>query len=246
MSENGGINIYGFVLNDPVSLSDILGLGTYEEGSTPPRNEQPLDRSTYNTQQIGFIHFLWEYYSTTARANFTQLGGSILGFHDAQRHLKHFMDNTGSTYTIRFRGMNKESERAKQHFNSELLDAVLYTENITQGTDYIEIDIVTVDEEHSENLSGNWLYAVGEYRTWAKGTAYKCGKKYKLEWSLNFRDNYDWSMAWLLQGGLVFDREMAHLNRYGMAQEYEMVGEHSIIVEWEEGDSSSVNNAMLK
>jgi hypothetical protein len=135
--------------------------------------------------------------------------------------------------------MNEDSAGAKSHYINEINDALAAAERLTQNNP--SVDMVTVAETSGNNAEGNWLYAVGGYRTWAKGTAkHDCNDNYELQWSFNFRDNYDWK----LNNGLdvtvfgimiVSDREMALLHRYGVAREYEMIGEQKVVVKWKKG-----------
>ena len=56
-----------------------------------------------------------------------------------------------------------------------------------------------------------------------------------MNWHFYFRDIYDWELDNGLRGGLVSDREMALLHRYGIAREYEMNGRQFIHAEWKKG-----------
>ncbi len=229
LEELGGLNLYSLVANDPISFFDVVGLGAYAEGTTPPANTLPLDSSTWNTEKGLF----GEIQAISTRATLTVAGGYVRGFRDAAAHLQHFLLNSGTTYTIRFKGMNDESQDAKKHFIKELNDALAAAERLTEQKSPVQM--VTIKEESASNDEGNWLYAVGRYRTWARGSASRNCKKYQLNWSFNFRDNYDWDLNNGLKGGLVTDREMALLHRWGVAREYEMVGEQTVVISWTKG-----------
>lgn len=56
----------------------------------------------------------------------------------------------------------------------------------------------------------------------------------RLEWDYHLRDIYQFGDN-NLPAGLVVDKEMAQLNRWGLAREFEVVGTHSIEVAWTEG-----------
>ena len=56
-----------------------------------------------------------------------------------------------------------------------------------------------------------------------------------MNWHFYFRDIYDWELDNGAGGGLVTDREMALLHRYGLAREYEMNGRQFINVDWNMG-----------
>jgi RHS repeat-associated protein len=229
VEEQGGLNLYGFVGNDPVDRWDMLGLGEYSIGNSPPKNELQLNANTWNTMTGDALDIAL----ILARTRMTIAGGRLRGMPDASAHLAHFLDNSGTRYTNRFKNMNKESASARQHYISEMNDALAAAERLLPNDG--RSDIVTVREESAENMEGNWLYAVGIYRTWAKGTVKKCGDTYELVWSFNFRDNYDWELNNGLGGGIITDREMALLHRYGRAREYEMVGEQSNTIKWKKG-----------
>ena len=97
------------------------------------------------------------------------------------------------------------------------------------------ITMVTSTEVSASNAEGNWLYAVGRYRTWAVAYVRACGEEFYMDWTFNFRDVYDWEMNNGLGGGCVSDREMALLHRYGAAREFEMVGSQSMSLKWKRG-----------
>jgi hypothetical protein len=57
-----------------------------------------------------------------------------------------------------------------------------------------------------------------------------------MDWTFNFRDIYDWGLDDNgLGGGLVSDREMALLHRFGVAKEYEMTGSQTLHIKWKRG-----------
>ena len=45
--------------------------------------------------------------------------------------------------------------------------------------------MVTTQEASASNGSGNWLFAVGRYRTWAVADVVACGDKYYMDWTFN-------------------------------------------------------------
>ncbi len=133
--------------------------------------------------------------------------------------------------------MNSESADAKAHLYAEMNDAMEAAE--TLGA----FNIVTINESHASNTEGNWLYAVGAYRTWARGKVSTTGNNcYKMEWSFFFRDNYDWELddydsPYPNGGGGVYDYELALLDRYAYrsVSEYEMVGQQDFVITWKKG-----------
>ena len=156
---------------------------------------------------------------------------------DASRHMQHFLDNSGTPLEIRFREMNRESRLARAHLEQELRDALSYAEKLATSDGHFIM--VTPSETGSRNDTGNWLFAVGQYTTWARASVVKCGNSFSMNWHFYFRDVYDWELNNGLQGGLLSDREMALLHRYGIAREYEMNGRQFIRVEWKKGQRAT-------
>jgi hypothetical protein len=235
----GGTNLLGYVGARPISLVDFLGLAPYQEGSTPPADAsdgaQAASDMTHNSgTNLTLVEIRW----IEARARATVQGGIALNKVDAAWHLEHFLDGSGREYTIRFSRMNRESTEARAHMIKEINDALGYAERFAKDGEWVEI--VTSREVAADpgNLQGNWLYAVGGYRTWAQGRVRKCGSRYTLEWDFHFRDFYDWDINNGLAGGLVSDWEMGMLHRSpaSRAREYRMTGTHSMRVDWKEGE----------
>ena len=230
MEEVGGLDLYCFCYNASTFRVDQFGLSPYIIGEDEPIRATQLDTTTWNTIKPSF----GEVIGKQIRAHLTVLGGNLNSMPDASRHLKHFLDNTGTPLEIRFREMNRESIQARQHLMKELNDGLDYAERLASNGQTIVM--VTPSETGASNLAGNWLFAVGEYTTWARASVYKCGDSFSMNWHFYFRDIYDWSLTNGLRGGLVSDREMALLHRYGKAREYEMNGRQFIHVEWKDGE----------
>ena len=82
--------------------------------------------------------------------------------------------------------MNNDSANAKAHLIRELNDAMNYAEQLADP--YGKVTMVTTQEASASNGSGNWLFAVGRYRTWAVADVVACGDKYYMDWTFNFRE----------------------------------------------------------
>ncbi len=228
IEEAGGINRYVFSVNCAVSLFDVLGESPYVKGEVEPPRNTVLATNTWNTVVAPSGTWI-----INARAWLTVLGGDVFSYPDAARHLKHFLANTGTPLEIDFRRMNRESRAAREYLQRELRDAISYAERLANSDG--SFIMVTPSETGNENNEGNWLYAVGRYTTWARASVVRCGEKFSMNWHFYFRDIYDWELDNGARGGLVTDREMALLHRYGRAKEYEMNGRQFINVDWEKG-----------
>lgn len=228
LEEEGGDNLYEIANNSAISMFDPTGESPYVLGEQEPPRRTVLTTGTWNTMVAP--SGTWK---IRARAKLTIWGGSLRSMPDASRHLQHFLDNSGTPLEIRFREMNRESGSAKMHLERELRDAITYAEKLANSDG--RFIMVTPSETGNLNSEGNWLYAVGRYTTWARASVVKCGEKFSMNWHFYFRDIYDWELDNGAGGGLVTDREMALLHRYGLAREYEMNGRQFINVDWEKG-----------
>ncbi len=237
IEEEGGLNLYMYVDNAPLVRIDVKGLSSYRIGTQPPAKKIVLDRTTWNSMPGN------SGYAIRLRAKLTALAGNVTLWPDAAAHLRHFLDNSGTTYTINFQKMNNESVNAKNHLMKELNCALTYAEKLADPRGMVSM--VTTEEDSAKNSDGNWLYAVGKYSTWAVGDVFVCDDKYYMIWEFHFRDVYDWKMDSGLRGGLVTDREMALLHRYGVAKEYEMVGVQEMRIMWTRGQRVNAGATFL-
>ena len=232
IEEDGGFNLYGFTNNAAISFFDATGESPYVLGEQEPPRRTVLATGTWNT--MAAPRGTWK---IRVRAKLTVWGGNWSSMPDASRHLQHFLDNSGTPLEIRFREMNRESGLARAHLERELRDAFSYAEKLAVSDG--RFVMVTSSETGSQNDAGNWLFAVGQYTTWARASVVKCGKSFSMNWHFYFRDIYDWELDNGLRGGLVSDREMALLHRYGIAREYEMNGKQFMHVEWKKGQRAT-------
>lgn len=232
LEEDGGANLYEFAGNAAISVCDPTGESPYVRGEQEPSRRTVLAAGTWNSMSAPSGTWI-----IRVRAKLTVWGGSWRSMPDASRHLQHFLDNSGTPLEIRFREMNREGSLARAHLERELRDALSYAEKLaTSDGNFI---MVTPSETGSRNDTGNWLFAVGQYTTWARASVVKCGNSFSMNWHFYFRDIYDWELNNGLRGGLVSDREMALLHRYGIAREYEMNGRQFIRVEWKKGQRAA-------
>ena len=101
------------------------------------------------------------------------------------------------------------------------------------------VHFVTKNEESASAGVAKWIYAINQYRTWAKGSAFCRNGKYHMVWQIYLRDTYDWQLGSPARGGLVRDGEMAILHRGGYGREFYVRGSWSINVSWMKGNPPS-------
>ncbi len=93
---------------------------------------------------------------------------------DAAKHMKHYLDNSGSPYTIDLAGMVKEVPSARECSEDEVAQAKRFVEMPGVGS----WDIKSKMAEGGYNLqkeNRNWFFAIGGYSSWGVGRAVVSG-----------------------------------------------------------------------
>jgi len=84
-----------------------------------------------------------------------------------------------------------EDSNAKNHFKSELNDALAFVEEQMPWGQ----DIVTIQDYEARAVSPDWVYALNGYRTWSSATDIGCETdQYFMKWTIHLRDVYDWKL----------------------------------------------------
>jgi RHS repeat-associated protein len=230
------MNLYRYARNNVLISLDSSGFGEYKIGAVDTPNEHPLDLSEHGSLKITTWEERRMLEGFLFRTNITIAGGRVL-YPFAAENLNHFLNGKGAKHIVAF-GMMNETPEGKTHLAKEINDAIAASEKL-KG-----FNIVTIHESGAEITKGDWLYAIGKYRTWAKGKISILGNcKYKLELTFHLRDNYDWELndydsPFPNQGGAVYDYEMALLDRFAYrgVSEYEIVGNQKLMITWTHGE----------
>ena len=115
---------------------------------------------------------------------------------DAAAHMRHYMENSGSRYTIRLAELIADTRSARELFDLELAEAKRFVETLPPGSHPITSARGSGGYAMMSE-SPNWSYAIGGYTVWGRGTAHvreaadgQLG--YQLDFELRFYDRYDW------------------------------------------------------
>lgn len=159
---------------------------------------------------------------------------------DAVKHLSHYFQNSGRSYTIDLEGMLDEVPTAKKMFEFEVDQARAFVETLPPGTH----NITSRTAESSYNYkteSKNWFYAVGGYSIWGKGvatvTVTPSGNEYTLEFEYKFFDRYNWDTgkSVTIAGITITDAFMGEFHKQGLAREYDEIGSIRRRFQWKHG-----------
>lgn len=213
--------------------------------STPIEDEfEKNSNDVYNTEK-------GDYGSSKTRA---QTMVKIFGKMPAALALKHFLDNTGTSYNFNndwgvlntYRGkenLAKNTNSLMQVVEESVKNnstTVFATNTELTGTNY---------SEHLEDLADiGWWYAIGYTRATMAGEATNNNGKYEMTLNYNIVDFYDWNKdAGLIDGfgGLVNDAEMYKLHTLGIAKQYRININFKMKIVWNKGDRYYLNSIKL-
>lgn len=235
LEEQGGLNLYGFVNNDPVNKWDLWGMKNYKLGDDDPKiPETQLDdgsgewrRHPLPSELEGIYDFLrWKYI-------YPFLAEKQIEYPNAVAHFRHFLGNTGGDYTIKLEKMLAEVGSARDLYKTELSEATNFVKNLKNppGCKFSITSQEINGGEIKEDENKNWYYAVGKYYAWGKGVVEDCGSEYRLHFEYKFYDPYDWHKGepfWTpfsnnLKYPIPPELLMA-MHGLGLAQEFKMRG----------------------
>jgi peptidoglycan hydrolase-like protein with peptidoglycan-binding domain len=164
---------------------------------------------------------------------------TFIGF-DAAAHMKHYLDASGTNYTIKLESMVDSGLTSRGRFRNEVRQAQKFVESLNVGTHSITSKSIEGAYNY-KNESKNWYFAVGGYSTWGKGTAIVreggSGREYELQFEYKFFDRYNWDKgkSVTIAGITITDKFMGDFHRQGLAKEFNMIGSIKRTFRWQHG-----------
>lgn len=161
---------------------------------------------------------------------------------DAAVHMSHYLNNSGTPFTIRLENMVKEVPSAKRRYEDEVAQMQRFVETLPIGTTPIASKTVEVGY-NMQSESRNWYFAIGGYSTWGKATAKVAGgsggRTYEVDFEYKFYDRYNWDAgkSVTFAGITVTDRFMGEFHRQGIAQEFDCRGSFERRFTWKAGET---------
>ena len=164
----------------------------------------------------------------------------VRGYDNAARHMRHYLNNSGSVLTIDYSQLINDVPYAQETRDYEINLAIDYIEGLPQTKKWSNYPISShssTEGETPKEESKDWYYAVNSYETWGKALVSRDCDKYKMKILLKFEDKYNWDVgkSAKILGITVSDISLGVLHRVGIAQEYIIKGEVVYTVEWERG-----------
>lgn len=172
------------------------------QASVPSVSESEIQKAEdeYNTADFLYKTLSNERTTATKLAAYAlfAVGGGLAGYTDAANCLKHYLDNTGSTYKdIDFKALLKTNTTYNQYvrMREELNEMLSAAEALTQPS--VSRKIYEIEQRTDERAveGKNWLYAIGHYRTWSflnLEDTRDSSSKYSGTLTYHLEDYYNW------------------------------------------------------
>ena len=233
-------------LNGSVYATCTVTSTNFQEGSiTTPENANAI--TSWNESQSCFDSISWsaEYEVWYTTAMVVANGGGALGNTDAKDLFLTFLTCMQTTpKSIALNRMILESPKANANFVKDINKAIAAAEIALQNKSSTTLSTVSeftynnlAYDSSLGNLVNNWHLAIGAYRTWMTATVTRSGGSYTMTIQYNLRDIYDWNPNNTNMGLIVSQSQMHTLHEAGMAREYKVVGNTSVRVTWNSGQT---------
>ncbi|MGH6615301.1 hypothetical protein [Sphingomonas sp.] len=161
---------------------------------------------------------------------------------NATLHLQHYLNNSGTTYTIDLEDMIRCVPSAKRAMVAEFRQAQNFLQGMPPGR-YLFTSSNAEGGYNEKEENAEWFYAIGGYYYWGKGeatiTSTQRGKRYEVDFTYCFRDRYNWDGGKSVDIGPlhITDEFMAQFHRQGLAREFDCIGSVQRAITWE-GDAA--------
>ncbi|MFG2877787.1 hypothetical protein ACGFYU_22780 [Streptomyces sp. NPDC048337] len=183
----------------------------------------------------------WNDWVTRTKMQTLVVFGDGLDLNDASRHMKHYLDNTGTAMELPVDKMLSDDDGFQSHVDRRHLlnreaewRELALAEYERNGGRAVVIPVETPNADYS--FTGkNWYYAVGSARSNVTGVVTVVpgadGKPVVgLDYQVNVWDRYNWDEGKGVTIGKfeIPDGEMGQQHKVGLAQEFNMAGSSSV------------------
>lgn len=171
------------IAHQRVSYGYRVGHGDPKVPMDPPRPHGEVAKTTRG-------YLIWR-----ALRNHTMGGGGTVGVvfgPDAAATMRHYLENTGLDYEVRFRNLVAENRDVRDGYRDAIDQAQKFVEQLPVGNHNITSLACTT---YTATDTNNWALAVGGLNAWSKGKAIVkedgTGRSYELFFEFQFKDRYN-------------------------------------------------------
>ncbi len=210
--------------------------------SIPADNQTQIDAAEeeYNSANLAYKMLASDRTNQTYLAAYALTVGALGTYPTASSCLKHFLDNTGTSYTdLDLEAMLKENTSYYQYtrLTNEVNSMMGAMEVFAGPSASLKIVEMEQNTDASSVQGDNWFYAIGKYRTWSYFSGARSGSSTSYSGTLTYHleDYYDWDPN---AGGYflsIASLSLWELNYVGTARNYHISSSVDIPISWNMG-----------
>ena len=240
IEEQGGVNLYCFVNNNPVSRWDVWGLVEYRIGYEDDPNIQWDNDFPYNP----LAHPSATDYQNWIKYNILLNGAEMLGYlPDATRAYRNYRNNKGQELTIDYLKFYKEDALGRKTINNAITEAMHKIEELHKIANndlfYISGDYFTVNAS-----TENWQKTIGGHKVWFRGKVIFNPENctYYLTLYVKMEDLYNFNLGQQDIATGLRDIENGRFSTLGWAKQFFTHGAFTVQKEWQKGALDNVKS----
>lgn len=192
IQQRGGLNLYAFALNRPLTVLDILGLANYRIGS-PTEPPMTFDEDfVYDPNKKATAEDRWQWVRWGAGLHlYGELWrGSEL--EDATRAYARYRSGTGTDLEINYPKAYREDTNVRNGVDKEIAAAQRDAERraTTGGARFT----MTGDAERlGDPTTENWQKTIGKHYIWGHADVEACGDQFTMTINSHEKDRYNFN-----------------------------------------------------
>ena len=233
IEEDGGLNLYAFVLNDPVNWIDLLGLRTYSIG---PESEPSV------TFDEDFVFDPSERVTWRDRLSWLRWGAQLAAAEaighlaDATRLYRHYRSGAGTDIKIDYEKAHDEDAKVRLAIQNAIAEAQREAERLAASNPTsFEMNSDAGSAGHYPETE-NWQKAIGAHLIWGYAVVECCGDKFEMSLRLHELDRYNFNRGATDIATGAPDNANGRFAVLGWARSFLTRGTVERMVTWERGD----------
>ncbi len=166
--------------------------------------------------------------------------GGELAFSNAAALLDHFLDCSGTLYTVDFTEMLNDNDTIKQNRSNDLNIVMRIIEKISDNAPTGTIRTMKViPHEYTGSSFTDWKLSINDYSVGFEITYNRTGNAYSASVSYQLYDVYDWEPTSGQDFGIFSEQELWELHYGGAAKFFEVTGVNLFDLTWTRGETMS-------
>lgn len=238
IGERGGLNLYGFALNRPLTVLDILGLANYRIGS-PTEPPMTFDEDFIydpNATATAGDYASWVWWNT-------KLAGAELfaGMPDAVAAYAHYLRGSGTDLGINYPKAYREDSVVRSGVDKEIAAAQRDAERLA-ATGGARFTMTGEADRIGNPATENWQKTIGQHYIWGHADVEACGDQFTMIITIHEKDRYNFNRgAHDIATGLPDDAN-GRFAVLGWAKSFITKGEVVKKVTWKKGEIGKIED----